>query len=50
MVIMKNGILVGDDHGLSDYALMTAFRNSRFLKHYQFKDELTRQTASMENK
>ena len=35
--------------GFSDYELMTSFRRSRILKHYQFMGEIAPETKSMEN-
>ena len=44
----QNEFLVEAKHGLADYQLSTSFRNSNVTDAYPFRDEVIRQTLTME--
>ena len=48
MVVRENEALVEEVYGLTDYELVAAFRNSNITNAYHFRDDVIRQTLTME--
>ena len=43
----KNGVLVEEGHGLTDYELVKAFRNCSVMGDYQFREDFIRRTLTV---